>query len=234
MIHQLIFAAPKPGMTAQEFQDYWVNVHAVKYASKISQIKRYMVDVRVPFDGDIGNPILPHQGVAEIWLENEEEQLASLQSKEFLEGARLDEPNWAAFWLTFGLDTTAHTIVEGPPLTKGQTWVKLFMLLKRKPGVPLENFRQYSLQVHAPAVVELPGLRRYLQCHTRDGFYVFGEASFDGVELLWFDNVESLKRALDSQQFQENIRADLDNFVDPKYIFTMAAEERWIIGPENR
>ena len=234
MIHQLIFAGPKPGMTSQEFQEYWVNVHAVKYASKIPQIKRYMIDTRIPFNGDLGKPILPYQGVAEIWLNNEEEQLASLQTKEFLEGARLDEPNWAAFWLTLVLDTTAHEIVAGPPLTQDSTWVKLLMLLKRKPGLPLEDFRRHGLQVHAPVVVEIPGLQRYLQCHTRDGSYIFGEARFDGVEQLWFENMETLASALNSTQFQRKVKSSLDTFVEPKYIFTLVTEEHWIIGPQPR
>lgn len=38
-----------------------------------------------------------YQGVAEIWLADEATQLASLQSPEFLQGARADEPRWAAF-----------------------------------------------------------------------------------------------------------------------------------------
>ncbi|MEW6659704.1 MAG: EthD family reductase [Thermodesulfobacteriota bacterium] len=233
MIHQLIFAAPKPGMTAREFHDYWVNIHAVKYAAKIPQIKRYLIDTRIPFEGDLGAPVLPHQGVAEIWLENEADQLASLQSREFLEGARLDEPNWAAFWLTLVLDTAAHAIVPGPPLTKDPAWIKLLMLLKRQPGVPLENFRGYNLQVHAPVVAALPGLQRYWQCHTRDGFYVFGEARFDGVEQLWFENVAALRRAWNSAQFQE-VKSSLVSFVDPKHTFTLVTEEHWIIGPESR
>ena len=48
MIHQLIFAHPKPGMSEQEFQDYWVDVHAVQYASKIPQIRKYLIDTRIP------------------------------------------------------------------------------------------------------------------------------------------------------------------------------------------
>ena len=234
MIHQLIFAAPRPGMTAKEFQDYWVDVHAVKYAGKITQIRRYMIDTRVPFAGDLGAPQLPHQGVAEIWLKNEEEQLASLQSEEFVQGARLDEPNWAAFWLSFVLDTTAHVVVEGPPPAREPTGVKLLMLLKRKPGVPLENFRRFALGVHGPVVAELPGLRRYLQCHTRDGFYVFGEAGFDGVEQLWFDDVDAVERALGSKHFREEVKASLEAFVDPRYVFSLVAREHWIIGPEAR
>ncbi|NJP08001.1 MAG: EthD family reductase [Chloroflexaceae bacterium] len=234
MIHQIIFAAPKPGMTTKEFQDYWINVHAANYASKIPQIKRYLIDARIPFDGDIGNPILPHQGVAEIWLPNEEEQLASLQTEEFLQGARLDEPNWAAFWMTFLIDTTAHVIIEGPPLTQDPTWIKMILLYKRTPGIPLENFRQYGLNVHAPRFAELPGLRRYLQCHTKDGFYVIGEsAAFDAAEFLWFDNTDALQQAMNSQQFKD-AWAGLDAFVNPQYRFSIVAQENWIIGPEVR
>jgi uncharacterized protein (TIGR02118 family) len=233
MIHQLIFAAPKPGMTAEEFQDYWVNVHAVKYASKITQIKKYMIDTRILFAGDFGQPLLPHQGVAEIWIEPED-QIASLQSKEFLEGARLDEPNWAAFWQTFVIDTNAHEIIAGPPLSKNQDWVKMIILHKRIPGIPLDNYRQYALKAHAPVMSDLPGLRRYLQCHTVDGYYVIGEsACFDGAEIIWFDSKEALAESLASEQFQK-VKASWNNFVNPKYLFSLTAEEHWIIGPDAR
>src|SRR5262245_29279555 len=112
MIHQHIFAGPKPGMSEADFQDYWIKVHAVKYASRIRQIRRYSISRRLrPSSGD--DVRLPFGGIAEIWLENEQEQLASLQSPEFIEGARADEPRWAAFWNTLGLDTTAHS--PAPP-----------------------------------------------------------------------------------------------------------------------
>ena len=231
MIHQIILAAPKPGMTAKEFQDYWVNVHAVKYASKIPQIKRYMIDTRIPFDGDMGEPLLPHQGVAEIWLRNGEEQLASLQTEEFLQGARLDEPNWAAFWLTIVLDTTAHELVAGPDDSGG---VKLMVLLKRKPGMDLETYRQQSLESFGPIAAGIPGLRRYLQCHTNDGFYVFGEASFDSVEQYWFDDLDALQQALSSTYVAEKVKPALESIVDTKYVFSLVAEEHWVIGPEAR
>ncbi|ELR98755.1 EthD family reductase [Gloeocapsa sp. PCC 73106] len=228
MIHQLIFAHPKPGMSEKEFQDYWVNVHAVQYASKITQIKKYLIDTRIPFGPEPEDPRF--SGVAEIWLENEEEQLASLQSKEFLEGARLDEPHWAAFWRTVGLDTTTHVLLEGDPLSRDSQMVKLLAMVKRKEGIPLETFRRYSLEVHAPLDLKLPGLRRYYQCHVRDGFYAIGEALLDAVIMLWFDDVEALQVALDSP---ENAIAgkDLENFIEMKYAHTFVTQEHWIIGP---
>jgi len=231
MIHQLIFAHPKPGMSEKDFQDYWVNVHAVKYASQISQIKKYLIDTRIPYGPEPEDPRF--SGVAEIWLNNEEEQLASLQSKEFLQGARLDEPTWAAFWRTVGLDTTTHVLLEGPPPSRDESLIKLFAMVKRKEGMPLQTFRNYSLQVHAPLDLQLPGLRRYYQCHVRDGFYAIGEAPLDCVSLLWFDSVTALDTALQSPANAAS-EHDLPNFIEMKYAYTFVAQEHWIIGPEPR
>jgi hypothetical protein len=232
MVHQLIFARPKPGMTEKEFQDYWVNVHARGYASKITQIRRYMVCTRVDYDAaDASDPLF--SGVAEIWI-RPEDQIPSLQSAEFLDGARADEPRWAAFWATLALDTDAHVIVEGPPLTVNPVWIKLYRLLKRREGMPLPLFREFALESLCAGVKALPGLRRYVQGHVRDGFYDVGEARFDAVEQWWFDDLSSLQSALKSPAYVDRIQALDRSAVESKYLFIMAAREHWIIGPQER
>jgi uncharacterized protein (TIGR02118 family) len=231
MIHQLIFAAPKPGMSEEEFQRYWLDVHAVRYASKIPQIRKYLIDTRIATEADDGEPLW--SGVAEIWLANEEEQLASLQTDEFLLGARADEPNWAAFWRTVVLDTDAHEVVPGPALTPDPSWVKLIILVKRREGLPLDEFRRHSLGAHADLVTTVPGLRRYLQCHTRDGYYGIGEAVLDAAYQLWFDDVAALRAALSSAAFAE-VDSDLATFVEPRYQHRLVTEEHWVIGPQAR
>lgn len=232
MIHQFILATPKPGMTTAEFQDYWVNVHAVKFAARIPQIRRYLIDTRIDFDGDVGAPPLPHQGIAEIWLENEREQLASLQTEEFVHGARADEPNWAAFWLTIVLDTTAHEILPGAPPSRGAALdgVKITTLLKRRPGMSLADYRDASLADYAPIANGLPGLRRHLHCHTRDGAYVFGESSFDSVEQWWFDDLAALRAALESPYHADCVAPARARITDARYIFSLTARENWVLG----
>lgn len=231
MIHQFIFAYPRPGMTESEFQRYWVEVHAVQYASRIPQIRRYLVDTRVVRPGDSGDPLWC--GVAEIWLKNEQEQIESLQSREFLEGARLDEPHWAAFWRTLVLDTTAHTLLPGPPETRDSGMFKLLVLSKRKQGLPLSGFRFYCLGAHAAKVMELPGLCRYSQGHVRDNSYAVGETALDCVEQLWFDSGEAVLVAQHSVQ-QDIVKADYRLFTEERYVHTMLVQEHWIIGPEPR
>ncbi|MFS8097927.1 EthD family reductase [Lentzea alba] len=225
MIHQLIFAAPRPGMTETEFQRYWLEEHAVRYASKIPQIRKYKIDTRLPVEGE-NAPLWG--GIAEIWL-RPEEQIESLQTPEFLEGARLDEPKWAAFWQSLVLDTFAHVIVE-PPRAEG---VKLVRLVKRQEGISLPTFRELSLGKHAELVAEVPGLRGYLQGHTVDGAYGIGEATLDAAYQLWFDSVEDLRAAVASPEFR---RADeeLGSFVQQRYLHEMTVAEHWVIGPDAR
>ncbi|GAA3882231.1 hypothetical protein GCM10022243_53540 [Saccharothrix violaceirubra] len=225
MIHQLIFAYPRPGLDEDEFHRYWVEEHAVRYAAKIPQIRQYCVDTRVELSAD--EPAPTWSGVAEIWLANEEEQLASLQTPEFLEGARIDEPRWAAFWRTLVLDTDAHVVFDRPDAEPG---VKLFVLVKRREGMPLTEFRQYSRDAHASLMGKVPGLRRYHQNHTRDGAYGIGEAPLDCAYQLWFDDVAAVRDAVRGNEFQRAM-ADLATFTNPRYVHTLAVRENWIIGP---
>jgi uncharacterized protein (TIGR02118 family) len=232
MIHQLIFAAPKPGMTEEQFQNYWLDVHAVQFASKIPQIRKYLIDKRIPIGAETGEPLW--SGVAEIWLANEQEQLASLQTDEFLNGARLDEPKWAAFWRTVVLDTDAHLLLAGEqPAGEHPAGVKLIRLVKRAEGLPLADFRENSLGKQAELTLEVPGLRRYLQGHTRDGYYGIGEAVLDAAYQLWFDSVEALTEAMASPEFQR-AQEHLESIVETRYVHDLVVTEHWVIGPESR
>lgn len=44
--------------------------------------------------------------------------------------------------------------------------VKAIYLIKRKPGMELEAFRNYWLTTHASLALKVPGLRKYVQSHT--------------------------------------------------------------------
>ena len=98
----------------------------------------------------------------------------------------------------------------------------------------LEDFRQYSLETHGYKVLKLPGLKRYYQCHVRDGLYTVGEALLDCVSMLWFDDIQALEKMVASSQYKEIVEPDFQNFVTLRYIHTLVTDERWIIGPESR
>ncbi|NVO17233.1 MAG: EthD family reductase [Rhodoplanes sp.] len=231
MIHQFIFAHAKPGMSEVDFQRYWVEVHAVRYASKIPQIRKYKVDTRIARPGDPADP--PWGGVAEIWLDDEETQVASLQTPELIEGARADEPSWAAFWQTVVLDTTAHLLLPGPPEARDAAQVLLLALSKRREGLPLSDYRAHLLGAHADKAKVLPGLRRYQQGHVRDGSYGVGEAILDCVEQFWFDHADAAAAAERSIE-GTLLAADWRLCAETRWLHRILLREHWIIGPQPR
>ena len=218
MIHQHIFASPKPGMSEAEFHTYWLETHAIKYASKIPQIKKYKIDTRIAWRGEKAPP--SWNGVAEIWLRNEKEQLESLQTEAFLQGARLDEPKWAAFWNTLVVDTDTHVLMEGQPESQNATDVKLLVLSKRKAGMSVEQYRSHLLEAVGGVASSIPGLTRCWQCFCRDGLYAGGETRFDGVTHMWFESESALNGLPDLQWCKTLPLPAADAFVESKYVFS--------------
>src|ERR1700687_1950496 len=57
--------------------------------------------------------------------------------------------------------------------------VKVITFIKRKPGMPVEEFQSYWRTRHPEVVTRLPGVRRYVQSHTLLAAYGTGEAPHD-------------------------------------------------------
>lgn len=231
MIHQFIFAAPKPDMSEADFQDYWLNNHAVNFAAKIPQIKKYKLDLTVPTTLQEGEPIF--SGIAEIWLSNDEEQLASMQTPEFLLGARLDEPNWAAFWKTLVLDTEVAIDSKDNQDVDSPEGIKVVIISKRKGEFPLDVFRSGVLDTQVASLAAVPSLQRFMINFVRDGWYFLGEPRFDMVTSLWFPNKSAMEEALGSSAYNAAIDSE-NEFVNSQYRFSFFVEEHWIIGPTIR
>lgn len=230
MIHQFIFAGPKPGLSAEAFTSYWINFHAVDYAAKIKQIRRYLVAPRLAVATGRDVPAYL-QGVAEIWLKDEADQLASLQSPEFLQGARPDEPRWAAFWLTLVLDTEPQVLMEyggGDPAPES---VKLYVLLKRKPTLALADFRRQLIADRGDLGKRFQ-LARHLVGFSRDALYGFGEPTFDAVEVIALPDVKAIEALLADKSFA--VALTKRPYVHDTLAFNFVAREHWIIRPGER
>jgi hypothetical protein len=220
MIHQLIFANPKPGMTVEEFQDYWVDVHAQKYAKNIRQILRYKVSRVVAACGEVPS----YHGIAEIWLENEREQLLSLESDEFIRGARANEPEWAAFWESVCLDTYTTAFIKQPE----HCGTKLLLLCKRRGGVPLKVFRSFALQSLSAKALGIEGAVGLEIDIVKDSAYGFGETIADAAFQVWFEDLAPLKNALSAHKFSD-FYSSLQDSCEPQYIHKFACTENIII-----
>src|SRR5689334_722350 len=99
--------------------------------------------------------------------------------------------------------------------------VKFVVAVRRKAGMSEEEFHRYWRGKHGPLVRSVSEfmrhVRRYVQSHTIPGAasdFPAGGGAFDGYAELWFDDVDSLRRAFAEPRYLEVIRPDEPKFVD--------------------
>lgn len=223
MLHVLYFITRKPSLSDEEFHRYWREVHG-PIAKKIPQLQRYEQSHRIPFHGANS----PYDGAAEVWLADEAALAALRESPEYLHGALADEPNFIDMSRVEWLVTQDRVILDGPQTPRQ---VKLIFQLKRRFGLSLADFRQYWLDVHGPIVCKLPGLRRYVQCHTVDAAYRYAEPRWDGVAQLWVDDVAAMHQLFDSKEFTEESWPDGEKFLDLSLARSFVAREHQVVWP---
>ena len=90
--------------------------------------------------------------------------------------------------------------------------IKTITLLKRRPDLNPEEFHRYWRDVHANLVLQLPGVRQYVQ--SRPVFIPGKEPRFDGVAEVWYDDLASLRATIDSEACKQ-LLADEMNFMGP-------------------
>jgi uncharacterized protein (TIGR02118 family) len=91
--------------------------------------------------------------------------------------------------------------------------IKAITFLKRRPGMAVDEFQAYWRERHPAVVEKLPGLRKYIQSHTRFGAYQKGEPAYDGIAEVWFDDTKAL-RAIQGTPEMAAVRQDEIKFID--------------------
>jgi len=217
MFHKLYFFGRKPSLDQAGFHKHYLAVHTTA-GTRIVSLKRYIQNHRLhSLGGDS-----PFDATSEIWMEDFGESPREKGSSSRI----ADEINFIDAGRTEWMTTTDRVIVEGR-LSSGM--IQGLFQLRRKLGMRLADFRSYWLEVHAPIVRALPGLRHYHQCLVPDDYYGYGEPYHDGVEEIWFDNYEAAREALNSVEYQRGYLPGLANFCESAPHFF--AESQLVIWP---
>ena len=107
--------------------------------------------------------------------------------------------------------------------------VKLIYCITRKEGMSVEEFQTYWRETHGPIAGRIPGLRRYVQCHTLPQLYAGDNApAYDGAAELWFDNMEAMQSAMSSPEVKAAVD-DERNFIDHSRVFRIITEEKPVV-----
>jgi uncharacterized protein (TIGR02118 family) len=102
------------------------------------------------------------------------------------------------------------------------TYWKILLLMKRRPGMSVEAFRDYYENHHVPLALKYSTavtryIRRYLEPHTNPDTGESGELPYDVVTELWFDDEETWRGTvsyLETSVMSDEIVADELNLFD--------------------
>lgn len=108
---------------------------------------------------------------------------------------------------------------------------KVITLVKRRPGMQVDEFQRYWRERHADVAAAAPGLRRYVQSHALPQGYVKGELVYDGISEMWFDSRQAWESAR-APAFARRLEEDAAVFTDRAMHVVMPVEVKVIVdGP---
>lgn len=195
MVKVITFLKRKPGMPVAEFQSYWRTRHP-EVVTRLPGVRRYVQShALLPLYGK-DEPV--YDGIAEVWADDTGALRAMTRSPEHA-GVQADEARFIDRTSMGVIITEDHVIKDGPVPPDA---VKSVAFLTRKPGLSVEDFQRHWLEMHAPIAATLPGLRRYVQSHTRRPAYEAGRVpAYDGAVLAWFDSTEAIRGAAATAEY---------------------------------
>ncbi|MBE0623334.1 MAG: EthD family reductase [Burkholderiales bacterium] len=100
---------------------------------------------------------------------------------------------------------------------------KLIELLKRKPGMSVEDFQDYWRYKHGPLVAACARIRRHVQSSALLQGYRKGELLFDGISETWFDSVQQYEVYRNAPE-SSVILTDQANFLDRSRTVSMPVD----------
>jgi uncharacterized protein (TIGR02118 family) len=187
-------------LSDDEFYGWWHNSHGLKEFG-FTDVLRYVQHHTLAEARNGEGGVVPTRDGASIgWYRNFDHMRESY--------ANTDRSAWSQSGFDPQMDVVIaeeHVVLAGPT-TPGM--VKFIAIARRNPKLSVEEFQRAWREEHGPRWKQVPGMRRYTQNHAIPEAYEVSynpdrpdrRMTHDGWSEDWFDDIESLKRALTSPE----------------------------------
>jgi uncharacterized protein (TIGR02118 family) len=219
MVKAFNFFKRKPGLSVDDFRNYWLNEHAAIIRA-IPELRKYVASITLPSAYRNREPL--YDGISEAWFDDEAVIRATADSAP-RRAATADDAKFVDMSKAGSIIVDEVVQKEGTPADSA---VKMFSLLTRKPGTDVAAFQAYWRTHHGPLAATIPQARRYIQCHVRPSGYAGGASPrYDGVAELWFDNFDAIRDSGTTDEYRA-VRLDEANFLALQFPFLIASEHQ--------
>jgi uncharacterized protein (TIGR02118 family) len=223
MLKVILLMKRHPDLSVVEFQGHWLERHAPLVAA-LPGLRRY-VQSHALVQGYRKGELL-FDGISELWFDDEAAWGAAKGSDGWAKVAR-DLERLVELPKLVEMVVDVHVIKDGPIPSEA---VKNVEFVNRRPGMQLDRFRAYWLDVHGPLAAKIPVLRRYEQNHLKASAYSHGDPVYDGLAVTWFDSTADMKRGTTTGEYQET-RADEPCFLPDGHLPIIITREHQIVPP---
>jgi uncharacterized protein (TIGR02118 family) len=219
MVKTFNFFKRKPGLSVDDFRDYWLNEHAAIIRA-IPEIRKYVASITLPSAYRNREPL--YDGISEAWFDDETVIRATADSAP-RRAAHTDDAKFVDMSKAGSIIVDEIIQKEGIPAASA---VKMFSLLTRKPGTDVAAFQSYWRTNHGPLAAKIPQVRCYVQCHVRSSSYDDGRTPrYDGVAELWFDSFDTVRDSGNTEEYRA-VKIDEPKFLALPFPFIIASEHR--------
>ncbi len=218
MVVRMGLLSRRPDTAPDAFRRYWREVHG-PLAARLPGLRRYaqnLVTDRSQLAIDHARGGWDLDGISQLTFDDRAAMDAAAASPEMTPIG----PDNDRFAVLRGILVTQPNPVV--PVAEGPL-VKRMSLLRRRPDIDADRFREEWFGFHAEAVGRFPGLAGYTQnlvvARQAGGATDYADLPVDGVVEMWFRNVEDLKTAFASpaaeisQRHAKEFIADITTFL---------------------
>jgi uncharacterized protein (TIGR02118 family) len=189
MIKRVSLVNRKAGMPVEEFQRYWLEVHA-PLALKVPGLRHYLQSPTLPETHDSAEAPA-YDGMVETWWDSVD---ALEQARKTPERALVDADRPNFIGASKGLIGIEVPLLDDlPSAAERQGMMKHISVLYRREGVSVEAFQTHWRDKHGPAYVAPPPMqKRYVQTHPLPETYGGPNTpACDGLAISFHDSLES-------------------------------------------
>ena len=236
MIKLICFVKRNPSLSVDEFHDHWRGQHARLISETpgvADRIVRYEQNHRAAADYERGGDF---DGVAIQWFESMDDFVAMVTDPEYQarvapdEDVLLDRDGLA--WI---LTDEEEVVIPGPE-RRDDPVIKLICMVKRRPGMEIDDFHRHWRTVHSPLNCDTPSIAKYFVRYERNhrnrhDYDREGASDFDGTAVEWYPSVQSFYEMIGEPAYRELIAPDEDRFLDRDHLeWLLTEKEETIIG----
>jgi hypothetical protein len=236
VIKLICFVKRNPSLSVDEFHDHWRGRHGrlIRETPGVAdRLVRYEQNHRCPEDYERGGDF---DGVAIQWFDSMDDFVAMVGDREYQARVAPDERALLDLDGIVWILTEEEEVVIPGPEERDEPVTKLVCMVKRRPGMTIDDFHHHWRTVHSPLNCDTPSIARYFVRYERNhrvaaDYERPGASDFDGTAVEWYPSVQAFYDMIGEPAYRELIYPDEQRFLDRDHLLWLLTEkEETIIG----